>query len=87
MPVQTICVGEMDETTIGDDSDNSRPPRYFVIDEDDVGATSFRENTAIRKTGGSGRRRRYQVPGPSKWQHTILSKAKCRQQLRRIIIV
>jgi len=33
----------MNQTPGGDDSDNSRPQRHLVIDEDDVGATSFRE--------------------------------------------
>ena len=85
--VQTICVRQMNQTPGGDDSDNSRPQRHLVVDEDDVGATPFRENTAIGETCGSGGRRRNQVPSPRKRQHTVGGKPKCRQQRRRIVLV
>ena len=44
----------MNQTSCGDDRDNARPQRHFVIDEDDIGTAAFRENAAIGKTGGPG---------------------------------
>ena len=60
----------MNQAPGGDDSDNARPQRHLVIDKDDVGTTPFRQNTAIGETCGSGGRRRNQVPGLGKRQHT-----------------
>jgi len=77
----------MNQTSCGDDRDNARPQRHFVIDEDDIGTAAFRENAAIGKTCGLGRRRRYQVPCFGERQHSIGGKPERRQQLRRIIIV
>ena len=61
----------MNQASGGDDSDNARPQRHLVIDENDVGTTPFRENTAIRETCGSGGCRRNQVPSLGKRQHTV----------------
>src|SRR5258705_11343137 len=77
----------MNQTSWGDDRDNARPQRHFVIDEDDIGTAAFRENAAIGKTCGPGGRRRYQVPGFSKPQQAVGGKAERGQQLRWIIIV
>src|SRR5258707_14711394 len=77
----------MNQTSCGDDRDNARPQRQFVIDEDDIGTAAFRENAAIWKTCGPGGRRRYQVPGFSKPQQAVGGKAERGQQLRWIIIV
>ena len=77
----------MNQTSCGDDRDNARPQRHFVIEEDDIGTAPFRENAAIGQARRPGRRSRYQVPRLGERQYTVGVKSERRQQLRRIIIV
>ena len=60
---QAAGIGEMNQSPGRDHGHDSRPQRLFVIDQDDIGALTGIERSAIGETGGTRGCGGNQIPG------------------------
>ena len=84
---ETIRFRQMDQPSGSDNGDDAGAHRDAVIDENDIGALSFAQRTAIVQSGRAGRCAGNQVPRLGQREYAISGETERRDERRRIVII